>query len=616
MHEAGNKSYTWTLANGDMDAAFRDAPVVLERTYRQQRLIPSRDGAARRGLRAGRRRVHDVDLHPDPAHPAVMLALVTGIPEQQLRVIAPDVGGGFGSKLQVTAEEVLALLLARKLGRPVKWTESRSEGNVAVHHGRDQIQRIRIAAESDGRLRALDVDLLADMGAYLMLVTPGVPLLGAFMFNAIYKMDAYRFNCTGVFTTKTPTDAYRGAGRPEATYAIEHLMDDLAAELGMDPLELRELNWIKHEEFPYTTIAGLTYDSGNYEAATAAAKELFRYEELRTEQSARNGDSAQVRLGIGVSTFTEMCGLAPSRVLGSPQVRGGRLGECLDPDASHRQGGGRHRLERARAGSRDRVVADRRRPARRAVRGHPGAARRHGGLAQGMDTYGSRSLVVGGTAIVNACDKVRQKAGSSRRAMLEVSPDDLEWADGRWSVRGDPDQGKSIGEIAFAAFAAHDLPDGVEPSLDSDATYDPDNFSFPHGTHLCAVEVDTETGLGAIRSYVAVDDVGVVVNPLIVEGQVHGGIAQGIAQALYEEAAYDSSGNLITVVAGGLPDSVGGRPAVVHDGADDHAFHAQPAGCQGRRRGGHDRVHPGRGERDRRRAAPVRGVRRADALHA
>ena len=546
VHEAGNKSFTWTLANGELEAAFREAPVVIERTYRQQRLIPSamEPRAVVCAPVADEYTMWSATQIPHILR--VMLALVTGIPEHKLRVIAPDVGGGFGSKLQVTGEEVLALLLARKLGRPVKWTESRSEGNVAVHHGRDQIQKVRLAATSDGRFLALDVDLLADMGAYLMLVTPGVPLLGAFMFNAIYKMDAYRFNCTGVFTTKTPTDAYRGAGRPEATYAIEHLVSDLAAELGMDPLELRERNWIKHEEFPYATISGLTYDSGNYEAATATARQLFHYDDLRKEQSERNSAGGPVRLGIGISTFTEMCGLAPSRVLGSLAYAAGGWEhasirmlatgkvEVVTGSSAHGQG---HETAWSQ------IVADQ--------LGVPFEDVRvlHGDTAiapKGMDTYGSRSLVVGGTALVNACDKVRNKARVIAAAMLEVSPDDLEWDAGRWAVRGDPEQGKSIGEIAFTAFAAHDLPEGVEPSLDSDATYDPDNFSFPHGTHLCAVEVDTETGQVRIRSYVAVDDVGVVVNPLIVEGQVHGGLAQGIAQALFEEAAYDSSGNLVT----------------------------------------------------------------------
>jgi aerobic carbon-monoxide dehydrogenase large subunit len=546
VHEAGNKSFTWPFANGDIEAAFRDAPVVLERTYRQQRLIPSAM-EPRAVICAPVGDEYTMWSATQIPHILrVMLALVTGIPEHKLRVIAPDVGGGFGSKLQVTAEEVLALLLARKLGRPVKWTESRSEGNVAVHHGRDQIQRIRIAADADGRIRGLDVDLLADMGAYLMLVTPGVPLLGAFMYNAIYKMDAYRFSCTGVFTTKTPTDAYRGAGRPEATFAIEHIMDDLAAELGVDPLELRERNWIKHEEFPFTTIAGLTYDSGNYEAATAQARSLFHYDDLRKEQSERNAAGSPVRLGIGVSTYTEMCGLAPSRILGSlaygaggwehASVRMLPTGkvEVVTGSSAHGQG---HETAWSQ------IVAD--------ELGVPFEDVRvlHGDTQvspKGMDTYGSRSLVVGGTAVVMACGKVREKARAVAAAMLEVAPSDLEWADGRWSVRGDPEQGKTIGEIALATFAAHNLPEGVEPSLDSDATYDPDNFSFPHGTHLCAVEVDTETGKVQIRSYVAVDDVGVVVNPLIVDGQVHGGIAQGIGQALYEEAAYDSSGNLET----------------------------------------------------------------------
>jgi aerobic carbon-monoxide dehydrogenase large subunit len=304
VHEAGNKSYEWPFANGDIDAAFRDAPVVLERTYRQQRLIPSamEPRAVVASCVGGEFTVWSATQIPHVLR--VMLALVTGIGEQNIRVIAPDVGGGFGSKLQVTAEEVLAVLVARRLGRPVKWTESRSEGNMTVHHGRDQWQRIRIAADSDGRIRGLDVDLLADMGAYLMLVTPGVPLLGAFMFNAIYKMDAYKFNCTGVFTTKMPTDAYRGAGRPEATFGIERIMDDLAAELGMEPLELRARNWITHDEFPYTTISGLTYDSGNYEAATAKARELFGYDELRKEQAERSSRGDPVRLGIGISTFT------------------------------------------------------------------------------------------------------------------------------------------------------------------------------------------------------------------------------------------------------------------------------------------------------------------------
>ncbi len=546
VHESGNKSYEWVFANGDVDAAFGDAPVVLERTYRQQRLIPcAMEPRAVVAQWIG----DEVTLWSATQIPHVLrfaLSAFFGIPEQNVRVIAPDVGGGFGSKLQVTAEEVLAVLIGRKVGKPVKWTESRSEGNMTVHHGRDQWQRIKIAADRDGRIRGLSVDLLADMGAYLMLVTPGVPLLGAFMYPAIYKMDAYSFKCTGIFTTKMPTDAYRGAGRPEATFAIERIMDELAAELDIEPLELRERNWIKHEEFPYTTVCGLTYDSGNYEAATAKAKELFDYDALRREQFERNERGDKVRLGIGISTFTEMCGLAPSRVLGSLSYGAGGWEhasirmlptgkvEVVTGSSAHGQG---HETAWSQ------IVSDQ--------LGVPFEDIRvlHGDTQvspKGMDTYGSRSLAVGGLALVGACDKVVGKAKIIAAAMLEASADDLEFSAGRFSVRGDPDAGKTIQEVSLATFAAHDLPDGVEPSLDSDATYDPDNFSFPHGTHLCATEVDTETGFVKIRSYVAVDDVGAVVNPLIVEGQVHGGIAQGIAQALYEEGVYDDAGNLLT----------------------------------------------------------------------
>jgi aerobic carbon-monoxide dehydrogenase large subunit len=546
VHEAGNKSFEWVFGNGDIDAAFRDAPVVLERDYRQQRLIPS---AMEPRAVVCQPIGDEYTLWSSTQIPHVLrflLAAITGTPEQNIRVIAPDVGGGFGSKLQVYAEEELALLVARKVRKPVKWTESRTEANMTQHHGRDQWQRIRIAADQDGRIRGLSVDLLADMGAYLMLVTPGIPLLGAFMYNSIYKMDAYSFRCTGVFTTKMPTDAYRGAGRPEATFAIERIMDELANELGMEPLELRERNWIKHEEFPYTTVCGLTYDSGNYEAATAKAKALFDYDGLRREQAERNARGDKVRLGIGISTFTEMCGLAPSRVLGSLSYGAGGWEhasirmlptgkvEVVTGSSAHGQG---HETAWSQ------IVADQ--------LGVPFADIRvlHGDTQiapKGMDTYGSRSLVVGGLAVVDACEKVVVKAKVIAAAMMEASAEDLEFAAGRFSVRGDPDASTSIQEIALATFAAHNLPDGVEPSLDSDATYDPDNFSFPHGTHLCATEVDTETGFVTIRSYVAVDDVGVVVNPMIVEGQVHGGIAQGIAQALYEEGVYDDDGNLLT----------------------------------------------------------------------
>jgi carbon-monoxide dehydrogenase large subunit len=576
-----NTSYTWVFENGDLDAAMRDAPVVLERRYVQQRLIPTAmEPRSVLCVPEG----DEFTLYSATQIPHIlrlMLATVTGIGEHRIRVVAPDVGGGFGSKLQVYGEEVIALLLARRLGRPVKWTESRSEGNMTVHHGRDQIQRLTLAAERDGRIRGLKVELLADMGGYLMLVTPGIPLLGAFMFNGIYKMDAYSFTCSGVFTTKTPTDAYRGAGRPEATFAIERLMDELAAELGMDPIEVRRRNWIAHEEFPYDTIAGLTYDSGNYEAATDKALELFEYDKLRAEQADRRERRDPVQLGIGVSTFTEMCGLAPSRVLGSLSYGAGGWEhaavrvlpsgkvEVVTGSSAHGQG---HETAWAQ------ITADRLGVPFEDVKVlHGDTAVSH----KGMDTYGSRSLAVGGMALYSACGKVVDKARKVAAHLLEASEQDLEFEGGRFSVRGVQQEGRTLQEVALAAFAAHDLPDGIEPSLDSDATYDPGNFSFPHGTHLCAAEVDTETGMVRIRKYVAVDDVGKVVNPLIVEGQVHGGLAQGIAQALYEEAVYDAEGNLTTTtMADYLIPSAADLPSFTTDRTETPAT-SNPMGVKG-----------------------------------
>jgi carbon-monoxide dehydrogenase large subunit len=440
---------------------------------------------------------------------------------------------------------MMCLIVAQKLGKPVKWNESRSESMVTAHHGRDQIQDITITANRDGTVTGLKVELMADMGAYIGLVGPGVPILGAFMFNAIYKFPAYHFACTNVFTNTTLTDAYRGAGRPEATFAIERIMDELAAELGMDPMELREKNWIKHEEFPFTTVAGLTYDSGNYEAATDKAKQLFDYDGLRREQAERRERKDPVQLGIGISTFTEMCGLAPSRVLGS---------------LAYGAGGWEHAAIRMLATGKVEVVTG----ASGHGQGHETAWSQivadqlgvpfddvevlHGDTQsspKGLDTYGSRSLAVGGIAVVKAAEKVVAKARTIAAHLMECAEDDLEFEGGKFTVKG-TDKSTAIQEVAFAAFMAHNLPDGIEPSIDSDATYDPENFSFPHGTHLCATEVDTETGRVSIRSYVCVDDIGSVVNPLIVEGQVHGGLTQGIAQALYEEAVYDEGGTLTT----------------------------------------------------------------------
>ncbi|MGH3423671.1 MAG: xanthine dehydrogenase family protein molybdopterin-binding subunit [Nocardioidaceae bacterium] len=546
-----NASATWTFdsgaaaSGGDVEQAITGSEVVLHRTFRQQRLIPAFMEPRSVVVDPTGEQVTMYSATQVPHIVRLMLAMTLGVPEHKVRVIAPDVGGGFGGKLQVTPEEVLAFLVARRLGRPVKYTESRGESLQSGHHGRDQIQHLTISARRDGTVTGLKVELLADMGAYLRLVSPGVPILGAFMFNGIYKIPAYHFSCTTVFTNKVPTDAYRGAGRPEATFGIERMMDELAAELHMDPLALREKNWIRHEEFPYTTVSTLQYDSGNYEAATAKAKQLFDYDGLRAEQVERRNQRDPVQLGIGVSTFTEMCGLAPSRVLGSLDYGAGGWEhaairmlptgkvEVVTGSSPHGQG---------HVTAWSQIVADQLGVAFDDVEVLHGDTQTS---PRGLDTYGSRSLTVGGMAVVKAAEKVVAKARPIAAHMLECSPDDLEFSGGSFTVRG---TGKStaIQDVALAVFAAHDMPEGVEPNLDSEATFDPENFSFPHGTHLCAVEVDTETGRVAIRSYACVDDVGTVVNPLIVEGQVHGGLAQGIAQALYEEAVHDESGTLLT----------------------------------------------------------------------
>ncbi len=547
-----NKSYTWAFESGEagtggpIQQALDEAEVTVTRRFIQQRLVPAfmeprsvlvqpvGDGVL----------VHSATQIPHILR--TMLGLTLGIEEQKVRVVAPDVGGGFGGKIPVTPEEVITTLVARKLGKPAKFTETRSESLMSAHHGRDQIQDITITAKRDGTVTGLDVHLLADMGAYLRLVGPGVPILGAFMFPGIYKFPSYRFVCDGIFTTKTPTDAYRGAGRPEATYAIERIMDELAAELGMDPMELRRKNWIKHEEFPYTMVSSLTYDSGNYEAATDKALELMGWDDLRAEQQRRRDSKDPVQLGLGISTFTEMCGLAPSRVLGSLDYGAGGWEsasirmlatgkvEVVTGASPHGQG---HETAFSQ------IVADQLGVAFEDVEVIHGDTQ---SSPKGLDTYGSRSLAVGGIAIVKAAEKVVAKAKKIAAHLLEANEDDLDFEQGSFSVKGSPGSSVAIGEVAFATFMAHNLPDGVEPSLDSDAVYDPENFSFPHGTHLCAVEIDTETGFTTIRKYVCVDDIGTPINPLIIEGQVHGGLAQGIAQALFEEAVFDEDGNLTT----------------------------------------------------------------------
>jgi carbon-monoxide dehydrogenase large subunit len=543
-----NVCYKWTLANGDVDKVFNDAPVVVKERYRHPRLIPN--AIEPRGVLAqpspAREEFTVYSATQIPHIAKVLFSLVLGIPEGKMRVVAPAVGGGFGSKLNIYAEELICLAMARRLGRPIKWIEERSEGYLATIHGRDLIQDMEIAATEEGKVLGVRAKLLANMGSYLQLVTPGIPLLGAFLYHGVYNADAYSFECTGVFTNTTPTDAYRGAGRPEATYAIERIMDTLARRVGKDPAELRRMNFIPPFNEATEVISGLQFDSGNYEGTLDKALDLADYTGFRKLQQERRDTNDTMQIGIGLSTYIEMCGLAPSQVLAS--LRYGAGGWDAATIRCHPTGKvtvitGTSPHGQGHVTSWSQIIAD-----------ELGVAIEdvdvlHGDTAispLGMDTYGSRSLSVGGIALHYAAQKIIDKAKKIAAHELEVAEEDVEFADRKLQVKGAPDKAKTIPEIAFSAWTAHNLPEGVEPTLEATHVFDPPNFTFPSGAHICVVEVDTETGATDILKYVAVDDCGTVINPIIVEGQVHGGVAQGIAEAMYEEAVYDDSGNLLT----------------------------------------------------------------------
>jgi carbon-monoxide dehydrogenase large subunit len=546
-HESlgSNQCYVWKLATDGADDVFASADVVVSRTYYQPRLIPN--AIEPRSVLAQAGPTGDVTLWSATQVPHILrfgVALVLGLNESQVRIVAPDVGGGFGSKLDVYAEELLAVALSRRLGRPVKWTEERSEGYTATIHGRDFLTTYELAATKEGKILGCRADVKAAMGAYLQLVTPGIPLLGAWIYSGAYDMGAYSVTFTGVHTNTTPTDAYRGAGRPEATFVIERTVDALAEELGLDKVEVRRRNLIG--EFPYTLPSGLTVDSGDYQATLDRLLEVLDLDAVRADQQARRDRGDAVQLGVGLSTYNEMCGLAPSRILGairyaaggwdSATIRFQPLGsvQVITGTSPHGQG---HETAWAQIVA-DQLGLD---PAEVEVL--------HGDTAVsqlGMDTYGSRSLPVGGVALWLAGEKVIDKCRLIVAHQLEVSPDDLDYDAGTFTVKGSPDKSMTVKEASLQAWTAHNLPDGMEPGLEETSVYDPPNFSWPAGAHAAVVEVDTETGDARLVRYVAVDDVGTVVNPLIVDGQIHGGVAQGVATALYEEGVYDEDGNLMT----------------------------------------------------------------------
>ncbi len=544
-----NKAYHWALEpdNAAVEAAFANAAHTVTGNFVQQRMIPA--AMEPRGVLAvpsphgGELTLYSASQVPHLLK--VLIAATTGLPENKLRVIAPAVGGGFGAKLNVNPDELLAATLSNKLAKPVRWTETRSEAAFSTHQGRGQNQRIELAADADGKVTGCRVHLDADMGAYMMLITPGVPLLGSFLYTGVYDIPAFGFTCDGHFTNLTPTDAYRGAGRPEASYAIERAMDMLAAEMGMDPAELRRRNYIAggdHFE-NFTVSSTLAFDSGHYGPNLDKALEMADYDGLRAEQKKRRDAGDAKQLGIGMVTYVEICGLAPSRALGGLNFNSGGWEhatvrmlptgkvEVVSGSTPHGQG---HET------SWSQIIATK-------FGMDPNDVEvLHSDTALsplGLDTYGSRSLSVGGVAIAMAADKVIEKARLMAAHMFEAAPGDVEYENGSFSVKGTPAKSVHIAELGFGAFLAHDLPDGMEPNLQEQVSFDPPNFAFPFGTHVAVVEIDEGTGNVELLDYIAVDDCGNQVNPLIVEGQVHGGIVQGVGQALFEAAAYDEDGN-------------------------------------------------------------------------
>jgi aerobic carbon-monoxide dehydrogenase large subunit len=542
-----NRIHEWAVSGGDIDAAFAEADTVIEHRVVNHRTA---GGAIEPRCSIGESRADSLTLYSSTQIPHIsrfLLSGILGVPEDKLRVVAPDVGGGFGSKLQLYPEEVLVLALARRLGRPVKWTETRSENMTTSHHGRDQIAYVKLGAKSDGTLTGCQARLVADLGAYQLLLTPFIPTLGFPVMGGPYKFPAIDLTITGVFTNKMATDAIRGAGRPEMTYWLELMMDRLARELGMNPLELRRKNFIGKDEFPFETALGINYDSGDYHGTLDKLLERLDLEEFRREQGQLR--ERGVYRGVGFSTYVEVCGLAPSRAVGpqgvglqsafweSAVVRVHPSGSATVFTGASPHGQG-HDTGFAQIAA-DRLGIE---PERVEVV--------HGDTNQGpfgWGTYGSRTVSVGGEAVARAAEKVQDKAKRVCAALLEAAPEDIELSDGSYQVRGSPDKAKTMADIAGAAhIPPEELPTDIEPGLEETSFYDPENFVFPFGAHACVVDVDAETGKVEVVRYLAVDDCGPAINPKLIDGQVHGGVAHAIGQALYEQVVYDAEGQLVT----------------------------------------------------------------------
>ena len=527
-----------------VDAAFAEADIVLSQRMLNQRLAPN--AVEPRGVvaqyEAGREYLTIWSATQNPHILRSVAAAMMGLGEHQVRAVAPEVGGGFGCKINIYGEEYAAAALSRMVRAPVKWIEDRTEAFLATTHGRDMLGYIDIAAKNDGTLLGLKARLIADIGAYEVLLTAMIPTLTGLMMNGVYRIPVVRHELTEVFTNKTPTDAYRGAGRPEGLYFLERAVDMVARELDMDPAEIRRKNFIPADEFPYPTQGGLVYDSGNYEPCLDKALEVADWEGLLAERDAARAEGRIV--GVGLSFYVEVCGLGPSSVVptggwehsGVTVERGGKV--TATTGASPHGQGNETTFAQMLADHFSIPMED--------------ITILHGDTSvvkQGIGTFGSRSQAVGGAALISAAGKTGDKMKQFAAALLsehEVSPEDLVFEDGRIQVAGSPEVSRSFAEVADYAYVPVPLPPGMEPGLSEEAFFEPANNTYPFGCHISMVEVDRETGEPKLLKMIAIDDCGNVINPLIVDGQVHGGLAQGIGQAMFEEVVYDEDGQPLT----------------------------------------------------------------------
>lgn len=544
----GNVALHWIMGDKESsDKVFNEADVVVQERIVQQRLIPT-PMEPRSALAQWNPATEELIVWTTTQNPHIarfVLSGLTGIPEHKLRVIAPEVGGGFGAKIPVYADEFLAAWAAMQIGRPVKWTETRSENYLVTTHGRDHVEYVEMAASSDGKVLGIRTKVYAGLGAYLSTAAPGVPtILHGLIYCGCYTIPNAFADVIGVFNNATPVEAYRGAGRPEATFLLEVLMDKMAGALNMDPVDLRRKNLIPKFDDGYEVPTGLIYDSGDYEPALDKALEMIGYDDFRAEQEAARQQGKY--LGIGVTTYTEICGLGPSQVAGAIGFQGGLWESAIvrvSPTGKAQVMIGASPHGQGEETTFAQIISD--------ELGFPveDIDIIHGDTDEtpmGWGTYGSRTTPVAGAAMVKAARKLKEKARAMAAHLLEAAVEDVEYSDGNFFVKGSPDNAKSIQECVLMTTLAWDLPEGMDPGFEASQFYDPPNFVYPFGTHIAIVEVDPETGQIDLKRYVAVDDCGPHINPVIVEGQIHGGIAQGVGQALWEGAVYDDNGQLLT----------------------------------------------------------------------